>query len=460
MRLASLLFAIPTLAAALAAAPRASACGGCFHEPSPTESTQVTGHRMIFSISQGQTTLWDQFSYAGNPTSFAWVLPVKGNIDIGLSSDALFQNLEVYTPVGVNPPPLNCPFPPSCYVSSTTTYTTTGAGGGSGGGVTVVSQKVVGPYDTVVLHATDPTSLTDWLAMNGYAIAADFAPVIAQYVAESFDFLALKLIPGADVAAMQPVRVTTPGAGAMLPLRMVAAGVGVTTPITLWVFGEGRYHPSSFPWFTIPEDQLVWDFASFSSNYKSLAQAGYAATMGRGWLVESAAPFSQFGLENALQTLTQFSPEDSGYGDTTAEAMAALSDDLERLWGQIPASSLWNTRLHAELPRTALAEDLTLGAAALQDVVPGIKQATKSINTPSCPVYPPCPEGAGGTGSTTTNTTSGAGAQGTTGGSGGDGGAAAGSSSSGCNVGGDPAPLGALAAAALAVASRLRRRRR
>ena len=31
---------------------------------------------MVFSISKTQTTLWDQFHYTGNPSEFAWVLPV------------------------------------------------------------------------------------------------------------------------------------------------------------------------------------------------------------------------------------------------------------------------------------------------------------------------------------------------------------------------------------------------
>ena len=74
----------------------ADACGGCFHDPAPAPEnvTQVTGHRMIFSISPSATTLWDQIRYSGDPASFAWVLPIRGEVDIGLSSDLLFAELE------------------------------------------------------------------------------------------------------------------------------------------------------------------------------------------------------------------------------------------------------------------------------------------------------------------------------------------------------------------------------
>src|SRR5262245_66238612 len=54
----------------------AAACGGCFVQQ--TESTQVTGHKMILSISKDRTTLWDQIQYDGEPSSFAWVLPIRG----------------------------------------------------------------------------------------------------------------------------------------------------------------------------------------------------------------------------------------------------------------------------------------------------------------------------------------------------------------------------------------------
>ena len=104
----SFLLALPVVAVGLLASPDAAACGGCFHEPGEAENTQVTGHRMIFSISQKETTLWDQFSYAGSPTSFAWVLPVKGTATIGLSSDVVFGYLDQFTGVTVSEPNLPC----------------------------------------------------------------------------------------------------------------------------------------------------------------------------------------------------------------------------------------------------------------------------------------------------------------------------------------------------------------
>ena len=87
--LKSLVLTIPVLALSVMGARDAHACGGCFVQQ--TENTQVTGHRMILSVSKEQTTLWDQIEYSGEPESFGWVLPTKGIVTIDLSSDALFE---------------------------------------------------------------------------------------------------------------------------------------------------------------------------------------------------------------------------------------------------------------------------------------------------------------------------------------------------------------------------------
>jgi len=202
----ALALAAPIAALALWNVGDASACGGYFGPA--TEVSAVTGHRMVLSIAKAQTTLWDQITYSGSPSSFAWVLPVKGVATVGLSSDALFGELDAYTQVEVQAPDLAC-LSEGCGGGEDGAGGG-GVGGGSGGGVTIVSQAVVGPYETVQLSSSDPAALTTWLTQHGYAIPADVQPIIAAYVGEQFDFLALKLVPGKSVSAMRPVRVTTP----------------------------------------------------------------------------------------------------------------------------------------------------------------------------------------------------------------------------------------------------------
>jgi len=388
--LKTLLLAFPLALATtvLADAHDASACGGCLVGQS--ESTQVTGHRMILSISNDTTTLWDQIKYTGNPSSFAWVLPIKGQVQIGLSSDALFARLEDLTQVTINSPWINCPSG-GCFGGGGGSGG--GGGGGPSGGVTVIAQEVVGPYETVQLSSSDANALKTWLTDNNYAIPQDISGIIDAYVAEGFDFLALKLVPGEGVDAMRPVRITSPGASPGLPLRMVAAGTGAVTSISLWVIGEGRYEPTNFPTFEIKPEELVWNWDTSSSNYKDLREAGFAAAQGKTWLVEYAGPVHYTHIKFPLENLTLSSPEQSGYGDAQGMgASEALNEDLAALYGSIDTSSMWFTRLHAELPRAALANDLSIGASLNQSQVNNFFQVEQTVGTPpQCPPVPECP---------------------------------------------------------------------
>jgi uncharacterized membrane protein YgcG len=396
MKLAlAIALSVPLAAAVLGPVQDAHACGGCFVQQS--ENTQVTSHRMILSISTQSTTLWDQIVYTGSPSSFAWALPIRGQVTVGLSSDALFQNLDQLTQVTVRSPQIICPPCSTGFASSGSSVGAFSSGSSSssgGGGVTVIAEEVVGPYETVQLMSTDPMALTNWLLMNGYNIPPDIAPVIAAYVNEGFNFLALKLVPGQGIDSMRPVRVTTPGASPVLPLRMVAAGTGATTPITLHIMGEGRYEPANFPSFLIREQDLVWNWDTSSSNYTALRAQGFTDSMGRGWLVEAAEPFSMWYLSNPLMYLAQYQPLDSGYADEMGMgAVQACQDDLDALFLGISVSSLWTTRLYGELSRAALGEDLDLQAEATQSIVPRDFQAYSTVGTP-----PACPCGGSGSG--------------------------------------------------------------
>ncbi|HLM72042.1 MAG TPA: DUF2330 domain-containing protein, partial [Polyangiaceae bacterium] len=109
MKLSHLALALSAGIAAPLFAPRdAHACGGCYHRPSETESTVVTGHRMVLSVSMTQTVLWDQIEYAGDPSEFAWVLPVKKGARVEVATDAFFEALDAATTVSVVSPPLDC----------------------------------------------------------------------------------------------------------------------------------------------------------------------------------------------------------------------------------------------------------------------------------------------------------------------------------------------------------------
>jgi hypothetical protein len=378
----------------------ARACGGCFHPPAQS-GTVVTDHRMVFAVSPQQTTLYDEIKYAGSPASFAWVLPIHGTVTVALSSDIVFVALEQATQTTIVPPQLPaCPQATNCSCRNASLAPPQAAGDQGGGSVTVLSQQVVGPYDTVQLQSTDPNALSAWLMANGYSIPSSVAPVVAAYVKEGFDFLAMRLAPGQGVQAMRPVSVTSAGAGLSLPLRMVAAGTGATVGITLWVIATGRYAPQNFQSFTIAPSSLTWDFTKNGSNYSTLQTQREAALGNAAWQIESSLDLAPTQVESPVLADTaqtdylDIPASDAGVAQTADQAR---QQDLGTLF---PAGlgSVRITRMRADLSHAALANDLVLQASTDQSVLSNVYQVTHSVNAPACPSPPVCPCGGNSSG--------------------------------------------------------------
>jgi Uncharacterized protein conserved in bacteria (DUF2330) len=407
------------LALALFAERDAAACGGCFHPPTQTAS-DITDERMLLSVSPLQTTLYDQIEYAGTPSSFAWVLPIHGTVDVGLSADVLFDSVDTLTATQITAPNVQCPSLPSdCQGESfSSNGATASAPSAAGGGVTVTKQQQVGPYETVQLHATDSSALNNWLAQNGFSIPAAVTPVIDAYVTEGFDFLAMKLLPDQGVQAMRPVRVTMPGASVSLPLRMAAIGTGATVGITIWVVSDGRYEPQNFPFFHIDDSSLIWDFSTESSNYTALRAQNEAALGGKGWEIESSISLNEQLISNVILSGGQYyggggggvaqgppsdanqdylpigEPEDGGAdggddGGASETAEQVRAADIAALFAGMTGPNVQVTRIRSDISHAAMTTDFVLQASADQSELSNIRQVTQSINL-QCPIYLNC----------------------------------------------------------------------
>jgi hypothetical protein len=393
----------------------ASACGGCFTPPTQVAS-DITDERMLLTVSSIQTTLYDQIQYSGSPASFAWVLPIKGTVTVGLSADVLFDSFDALTATQILQPPSTCPAGPICGFGGAATGTSAVANGAAEAPtVTVTKQENVGPYDTVQLHATDPNALNNWLAQNSFVIPAAVTPVIDEYVAEGFDFLAMKLLPGQGVSAMRPVRVSSPGASLSLPLRMAAIGTGATVGITIWIVADGRYEPQNFPFFHIDDSALVWDWSTSLSNYTTLRVQNEAALGNKGWEIESSLTLNQQTISNtilsggvyygngfggpggglaaigtsdpALDYLPTTGPDGGALGDAGAEE--ARTEDINALFVGLTGPNARVTRIRSDIAHAAMTADLVLQASADQSELSNIRTVTQSVNE-HCPIYQGC----------------------------------------------------------------------
>lgn len=309
LRFHALLTLSSLAAAALLAAPRpAEACGGVFSEEplpgQPPEVITVAAQRIAIALSNEQTVLWSQIEYQGEPSDFAWVLPVGPNAVLDVASDAWIEALDAFTTTRVVPPPVTCFDDSGSSGSSSGGCCGTAAGDANGGdlrgggpldpgeipGVTVLHEGSAGPYDTVTISAQSGQSAQQWLTMNGYAVPAAAAPVLDAYASEGLEFLAIRLQPGAGIEQMTPVRVTVPGGAPIVPMRMMVAGAGESVPVTLFVIGEGQYGAGNFPSAMLDWNALTWDFGAKTSNYEALRAQALATEGGRSFLMTFAQP--------------------------------------------------------------------------------------------------------------------------------------------------------------------------
>jgi hypothetical protein len=278
--------------------------------------------------------------------------------------------------------------------------------------VQILTQANVGPYETVQLHSTDSSALDTWLTGNGYNIPAAVQPILAAYVAEGFDFLAMKLLPNQGVQAMRPVRVTTPGASLSLPLRMASVGTGAITGITIWVVADGRYEPQNFPFFHIDDGQLVWDWSSDISNYTTLRVQDEASLKNGGWEIESSIALNEQLITNVILSGGQY----YGNGFASSAAVAAAQDylpvggpdagsaggdgggesaeqvrddDVNTLFAGLIGPTVRVTRMRSDIAQAAMTADFVLQAASDQSELSNVRNVTQSVNL-TCPVYNGC----------------------------------------------------------------------
>lgn len=414
--------------AQLTAPPAAQACGGCFNQGS---AAPVVAHRMAFALSEGRTVLWDQFQYAGPAEDFSWVLPITPGAYLELSSDAWFDALETVTAVRVQPPVVTCASRGSsagCGADDDVVFSVNDSDTAvPGPSVAVLRRESIGPYETVTLRSDSGDALTGWLLDNGYLVPEDVVPIIAQYVAEGADFIALRLQPNANVRQMQPVRVITPQGPPILPLRMVAAGAAESVDIVLYVIGDQRFEMPDFTEVTVDPDQLRYDFQGPSSNYLALRQQALSFNGGQAFLTAFAqegffsqpGAFGPGGAPDFISTYVRLAADDEDVranatecsaiaerartnqlvvpgcqpgdvectppGDDELEygalACEGLEDVAAALLGHRPAET-WLTRLELRVPRSALTADCVILPSMEQLEVSNLLRPERFDNPP------------------------------------------------------------------------------
>ena len=123
----------------------------------------------------------------------------------------------------------------------------------------VLARERVGPFDTVTLQSDDPRELVEWLRVNDFRIVPAMEPFVALYTAEGMKFLAMKLAPGEDSDAIEPIKMTYSASSPAVPLRLTSVAAQLEMGVKIWILSDQRYGPKNVPDLIINDEDLAFD---------------------------------------------------------------------------------------------------------------------------------------------------------------------------------------------------------
>lgn len=296
----------------------AFACGGLFcaggNGSNGPQSVNQTAERIIFSQNDdGTVTAIVQILYAGPTDRFGWVLPVEGIPEVGVSTDAVFVQLQNATN-------------PTFQLTSTVEGSCGSRGSGIGGGcadsgalsgnddssiafnnannsvnnITVVNSGSVGPYDFVVLQV-DPDAndgvqaALDWLESNNYE-ATNVGPDLLQpYIDEGYNLLATRLQKSQTAGAIRPLMLTYEGEHPMIPIKLTAVAANDDMGVLVWVLGDSRSVPLNYKLLEL-NDTLI-DWWQPQATYDAVVGLAANEASGQGFVTEYADSVATLGFD-------------------------------------------------------------------------------------------------------------------------------------------------------------------
>jgi hypothetical protein len=293
--------------AAWPAAP-ARACGGLFC--SAATPVNQAAERIIFSYDKPQkkVTAVVEILYQGPSEKFAWVLPVPGIPQVGVSTSALLDRLQAAT----NP----------TYTIQRTWGGQCGSGprpGGTSAGsapppsavpatpgdaaVSVLAAGSAGPYDyeLIMVNAanSDPAMVAiEWLKAHGYDVGALGPDVLRPYLRDGLNLLAFKLSKNKMTGSIRPVMLTYDSDHPMIPIRPTAVAANDDMGILVWVLGSSRAVPTNYK--TLELNEAIIDWFNPAMVYNDVVVAAADEAGGQGFVTEQATPTASASIADRI----------------------------------------------------------------------------------------------------------------------------------------------------------------
>ncbi|RMG94941.1 MAG: DUF2330 domain-containing protein [Deltaproteobacteria bacterium] len=277
------LLPLASFALALLARPNPADACGCLSPPVVTEgdyAVNQSAEQIIFEVGESTVTAHVLIRYQGDPAQFAWIVPVPNQPQLDLSETLAFGLLESATRPSVDPSVDNvCPgaayrcayHDDPCYPGDSGDWGTGGgfvgpqfdAGQGGGedpDGVDVLDMQVVGDYETVTFAASDAALAVQWLQDNGFVVNDTMTPYMQPYIDAGMVFVAAKLVAGAGLDAIKPLKMTYQGTTPMIPLQLTAVATEPHLTVTAYIYSKTYfYEPIDHPVTDIDPTRLTVD---------------------------------------------------------------------------------------------------------------------------------------------------------------------------------------------------------
>lgn len=278
---------VAVLAAATAvttlAADDASACG-CFAPPVPTVGQDFAvnqrAEQIVFEVSEGSVSAHVRILYEGAPDQFAWLLPMPNVPEIELSEATLFTFLDQQTRPIINhsfedlcpEQEYRCETHSSCdyydYYDDDAPADDDAAGDdaadddvagddtASAPPVTVLASARVGSYDTITFAAEEAELAIDWLNDNGFIVNETMSPYMQPYLDQDMVFVASKLVPGANLDELRPLRLTYQSEFPAIPLRLTAIAAEPHMAVTAYIYADTEFEPFTARMVEVPDEEI------------------------------------------------------------------------------------------------------------------------------------------------------------------------------------------------------------
>lgn len=295
---------------------RAEACG-CLSPPDPVAldtnnfAVNQQAEQIIFEVGEETVSAHVQIRYAGDPEQFAWIVPVPNVPELEISHTIAFGMVDEGTaPVAYSRGESLCPVPeftceyhpsPQCEFPDdgdtdgwgdggpTGGAGDTDAGAGDGGqppnGVDVIDMETVGDYETVTFSADDAALAVDWLQENGFIVNETMTPYMQPYIDGGMVFVAAKLVAGAGVDAIKPLKITYAGTQPMIPLQLTAVAAEPHMTVSAFIYADQSYAPVDHPLAQIEASRIAAD-PSGRNNYPMVLAASIDEAGGDAFVLE------------------------------------------------------------------------------------------------------------------------------------------------------------------------------